>query len=365
MAAQMDLDGVAGGSLNSVRIEANRIIKSYDGLLERGYEKLRQEYNWLNALPEALSASFAKPIELRDTGRGGAIELHLERVQKTAVTKAILSQALRPVDVAATVSYALSFLIDKLYPLRGDTWQANAVYERVHRSRITLAKKYLRRVPYLLPILECTSLRVNDVECPSVNKFLRWLDDNVPTCFVECKVVSFHGNFHLDNVLVTIPPLPTGSDAPVLIDPRGDLLGPAHADVSKLLITLEAYYDEIHYGEFRVDHRPSGREYIINLVVSEQYDEHYRAGLTVARDRLEAFADSEGVNREQFLRSTLVTECIHILSFCFYHAYRSDSNADALRAYIAVFGLLARRLMTHWTDPSAVSFGARLLQRGA
>ena len=355
------LDDVTGGSLNSIRIDGDCVVKSYSGTLDRGYQKLKAEYAWLQCLPPSLIESFAQPIQLRDDSSRKTIELHLRRLQLTAVTKATLGGTLSAADVGEIVTTSLHFLLERLYPVRSDKWRGFALYESFHHKRITLAKKYLQRIPYMGPVLNCKEIAVNGVSCPSVNQFLLWLDRNHHKIYADCNVVAIHGNFHLDNILVTIPWSKNEICEVKYIDPRGDLYGPPHADLAKVFITLEAFYDEIHYGRFTLEHARQGARFAMNLQISSEHDAHYLSGLAAAVSFIERYAHTEGVSVRQFLRAMLVTECIHILSFSFYHAYRADTDPNRIRAFLAVFALLARRLMEDWHRVDLLSFDRRIL----
>lgn len=345
-------DDVTGGSLNEVRFEGDRVVKSYSGSLERGYEKLRAEADWLAGLSGSARALFAPLTDFRESaGPRRVTELHLERVRRIAATKGVLAGTIGGKVVSEVVDRSLSCLLSDLYPIRADKWSGDQVYTVAHRPRILLAKKYLRKLPYVAPFFECSKLEVNGVDCPPVDRFLVWLDGHAREIFRPANVVAVHGNFHMDNVLVEIPWQQGGGIT--FIDPRGDQLGPPHTDISKLLITLDSYYDEIHYGHFAVSTTRDGSRLRVNLTVHDEFHEVYRAGLRALKGRIADFAACEGVETSQFRRTVFVTQCIHVLSFCFYHAYREVPVVDRVRAYLAICSLLAKRAMDLSERPSS------------
>ncbi|WP_158887207.1 phosphotransferase [Amycolatopsis anabasis] len=338
------LERPEGGSINEIRFGEDTVVKSYSGPIARGYQKLREEYYWLSSLPAELVSSFTKPVLYTDAADPHVVELHLVREPKVAVAKGILRGQLCATQTGQIVQHALRFLTERLYPLRGGPESSGAIYRRYHGGRLALAVEHLRKHPVIGGIIEAKELTVNGLTCPPVSVFLSWLEDRHEQYFAPSRMVAMHGDTHLDNILTS-----TGWDtAPELtfIDPRGDLVGPPHYDFAKLLKALEGHYDVIHYGRCAVGQRQSGCRTELYLEVDRSFDRHYARGLEAALAEVPAYADAEGVCVEDFIRATLVAECAHVLSFSFYHAYAPEPDVDRVRAYLAIFALMARRLTT-------------------
>lgn len=339
---------LAGGSLCEVLAEGGTIIKRYRGPIARGKEKLIREYEWFKAIDPKIALKyptlFPKALKLLSNTEHGETELHLSRLPRPTLSKAILNREINGNDAAAALSGALDLLIKVVYTMRQGNTDPVKGYRSYHAERIALARKHLRRLPYMQPILDASELVVNGAVCPSLNQFLAWLDAKNTEVFVSSRLCAFHGNFHLDNILYDSQSKDLLDQQLSFIDPRGELLGFAHYDFSKVLITLEGYYDEIHYEQCRVVGKVRGNAYELNLEVSKDYDAVYSAGLEVLLSRLSAFANVEGVSPSTFVRMVLASECVHILSFAFYHAYNPGAIPNRIRAYIAVWALLCRRL---------------------
>lgn len=353
------IDDFAGGSLNEVVAIDDRVIKRYKGSLDRGPEKLREEYQWLSVIPGDLRTRYplAFPVALGFHGGSGleGTELHVSLIPRTSITKALLRDEITGTTAARYIGLSLRFLEEELYPLRGGSLTPRDLYSRYHAARIALARKYLRRLPYLAPLLDAGGLRVNGVECPSINEFLSWLDAHAEDVFVGGRLVAVHGNFHPDNVLIDLNE-PPSAQALTFVDPRGDLVGPAHYDLAKLLITLEAYYDEIHYGGFELEARAVGRFFDFHIDIDRSHDAAYQECLKAAAEHLATFAGADGVADDTFLLAVYACEIIHILSFCFYHAYRADTDPNKIRAFLAILALLVRRLFLMWENGRVLPF---------
>lgn len=344
-------DDFTGGSLSEVDALEDRIIKRYSGSIDRGSEKLHNEYKWLCAIPTSLMEEmpliFPKAIRFNIEQGKMCTELHISRLHRLSLSKAILKDLITADRTRAFFKTSLDVLINKVYSMRNGVVEPDSGYSQYHSSRITLAKKYLRRLPYMEPILNAASITVNGTTCPSINQFLSWLDDTCHKIFLSTTLLSIHGNYHLDNILVDWE----NSASPntiTFIDPRGDLLGYPHYDIGKLLITLEGYYDEIHYGYYELTARRKGNSYDISLQIDERHNPHYEMCLRELNGWLDKFSEVEKVQKRNFQWMILTTECIHILSFCFYHAFGPGSEPNRIRAFIAVFALLVKRLFKMW-----------------
>ena len=345
------IDEFAGGSLNDVVALEDRIIKKYSGQIDRGFEKLHAEYQWFLKIPPKLTKElpYLFPQVLDFKYNEQSVELHMSRILRIALSKAILQGIISPDKAQSFLDISFDTLLNRIYTIRQGTIIAKIGYIQYHSNRLALARKYLRKLPYMYPILNSAEIIVNGISCPSINQFLSWLDLNAKEIFISEKVKSIHGNFHLDNILIDLNGNPN-YDKITFIDPRGDLLGYPHYDIGKLLITLEGYYDEIHYGGYKVKSKIRGNSYDIDLEINQEKSYHYQNCIKSIVSRIDEFSKVEGVSIPEFLWLIYTTECIHILSFCFYHAYRLDTKPDRIQAFIAVFALLARRLLTMWDD---------------
>lgn len=348
------VDDFTGGSLNDIIALEDHIIKKYTGSINRGSEKLRAEREWLIAVPtnlrEKLPLLFPKIIDFKAEPNLNSTELHVSRIPRISLSKAILYGLITPEKARLFLDTSLKVLLNELYPIRNDKIQPIMGYNLYHSKRLALARKYLRRLPYMLPILNAARITVNGISCPSINRFLSWLDSNARRIFVSRTLVAVHGNFHPDNILIDINrDNPSNFDIS-FVDPRGDLVGYPHYDIAKLLITLEGYYDEIHYERYDIDTKVRGNSYDLNLQINEQMSSHHQNCLLSVIKWIDEFTKSEKVTIPQFLWSVYTAECIHILSFCFYHAYGPNAEPNRIRAFIAIFALLAQRLFDMWAS---------------
>jgi hypothetical protein len=355
-----------GGSLNDIIVCENKIIKSYKGNIDRGFEKLRKENDWLNKIGHILldkfPCSLPQVIDFVDNEEKGITELHLERLPRQSFTKLILLE--NDLDIGTfekKLDITLTFLIENLYPIKKENMPPYDIYKTYHANRLALARRYFRTIPYISPILDASSLNINNISCPSVNEFLAWLDAKAKDIFTTSNLYTYHGNFHLDNVLISKTPI-FDTDAITFIDPRGDMLGPAHYDYSKILISLEGYYDEIHYEKFNLDFSKKGKIFSMNIEIDDEKKDYYIRGLSVLLKYLDKFAELESVDRKKFIIATYTSACIHILSFIFYHAYRETTPPNRIRAFFCLYALFAKKLIDMYNSDISIEIPDKRLK---
>jgi hypothetical protein len=357
-------DSFVGGSLCKIIASGDTIIKHYSGPIARGKEKLIREYEWFQSVaPDVVTqypSLFPKVIAFISDTEHGETQLHLSRIPRNTLSKSILNGTLTNSQLNIAINEALKLLINVVYRMRKDRVSPQKGYRFFHAERISLARKYLRRLPYMQPILDASEIIVNGITCPSINQFLVWLDAKNGEIFTSENLLAFHGNFHLDNILHTPSTLVPNDQSISFIDPRGELLGFSHYDYSKILITLEAYYDEIHYDKYSIIGKARGNAYELALAVDCSCNDAYLTGLRCLAGYLETFADVENIATSKFLKAVYVSECIHILSFSFYHAYNPGANPNRIRAYMAIWALLCRRLFAYIDNGSEAIATGRL-----
>lgn len=350
-----------GGSFNTTRFRPRTVVKRYDGPVDRGHAKLRNEHTWLRELPETVAGWFALPVYFAERAAPHVTELHLKReLQKTAVAKAILRDMISPVTTGEIVAEAVRFLVEELYPIRWERLTGFQIYERYHAGRIAVALDALDQVPALRLILHARKVIVNGRVCPSFAEIKRWMDEEAPLRFRGGAVVKAHGDAHLDNVLTTTTGWPPHL---TFIDPRGESLLPPHYDFAKLLKELRAAYDLIHYGRYSCDVRASEGSVTIDLAVAGEWWGHYDAGLDALSDAVPLFARAEGITTDQFLQAAVVAEMAHVISFARYHASRPGNVERRVVAYLAVAALMARDVMD--ANAASPSVHTPLLGRSA
>lgn len=330
-----------GGSLNATHTTRHEFVKSYDGKIPRGFEKLRREFHYLTELPPSVAAHFSRVTAFHDDQQKHSTELRLERIRHPALAKAILRGIITPGRVKELLSAILSFLINDLYPIDSGESSGTNLYRKFHGTRLTHAFVLLTEIPEIVELVTAPQLNVNGLTCPSMRETILWLHKESADLFHDSRLVHAHGDTHLDNMMVTTQ----GPLDFLLVDPRGESLLPAHYDFAKLMKALRAGYHPIHYGFYEIRTNPTSSNPRIDLYVDHSWNEHYRAGLSVLLSYLPAFADAENVAESQFSRAVQIAELAHVLSFSAYHAHRPEGcDINRVTAYLAIAALLARNL---------------------
>lgn len=335
-----------GGSLGDASIDGEEFVKTYGGGLERGYEKLRLEYEYLSELPPEVATHFARVTGFRHEESWA--ELRLERIRHPALAKAILRRVITPARVSEMLSMILPFLISDLYPLRGGKLSGAALYKKFHGDRMLRSLDLLAAHPELRKLVTAPGLVVNGIPCDSAGGVLKWMNNHASELFQSSHLlVAGHGDAHLDNMMIT----EVGAPDFLLIDPRGESLLPPHYDFAKLLKSLRTGYDLVHYGMYGIDVQFTASTPKISLEINSSYSDYYSAGMDVLLSLLPSFSQAEGVSESAFVRAVTVAEIAHVISFASYHANRPDGcDVERVSAYLAVAALLARDLIMEVPD---------------
>lgn len=336
-----------GTSLSLIDVGENKVIKKYTGDIYRGYEKLRNEKLWLEKIPARIKKQypFCVPDILSFHESEKKIELHLSLIPRIALTKGILKGKIDNQQAVLFMENAISLLTEIIYPTRNTRSSSDAIFQQYHSSRLFFANFHLQKISFVHDIFSANKIIVNGIECPSIFEVVNQISTRSSIYFQESCLVAFHGNLHFDNILVNINDS-LSIDKVTLIDPRGDLIGPPHYDFSKLLLTLEGYYDEISYNGFRINNFTNSTEVEIDIDINTEYSEIYKGCLKTLMLKLKLFSEIENISEEQFYLSSMVSEWVHVFSFLFYHYNKEPENINKILAFIAILALLGRRLMT-------------------
>ncbi len=335
-----------GTSLSSIDIGENKVIKRYSGKIYRGFEKLRNEKIWLEKLPTSLKTQFSLcvPEILKYIETENLVELHLSLIPRTSLTKGILKGNIDNGQALSFMDHAIALLTENIYPIRNTISSGDAIFQQYHSSRLFFANYYLQKLPFIHDIFSAKRIIINDMECPPIFEVLNHIQSRSSIYFTGSRLVAFHGNLHLDNILASSSETPS-KDEVTLIDPRGELVGPSHYDFSKLLLTLEGYYDEISYNGFRIDSFTKTDGVKIDFDINTENSELYEGCLRALMSKLKYFSELENTSEEQFYLSVMVSEWVHVFSFLFYHYNKEPEREDKIIAFIAILALLGNRLL--------------------
>ncbi|MEU8834410.1 phosphotransferase [Streptomyces sp. NPDC051639] len=337
-----------GGSLGETSIDGDEFVKTYGGGLERGYEKLRLEYEFLRELPPEVAAHFARVTGFHYDESASWAELRLERIRHPAFAKAILRRVITPARTSELLSMILPFLISDLYPIRGGEISGAALYKEFHGDRMLRSLDLLTAHPELRKLATAPTWVVNGITCTSVGGVLEWVNSHASEFFQDShRLVAGHGDAHLDNMMIT----EVGAPDFLLIDPRGESLLPPHYDFAKMLKSLRTGYDLVHYGLYGIDVRYTSSAPTISLRISGSYADYYGAGMDVLISLLPSFCQAEGVSESVFVRVVALAEIAHVISLSSYHANRPGGcDVKRVSAYLAIAALLAHELIMKVPD---------------
>ncbi len=354
-----------GASLCEIIEKDNIIIKRYSGSIHRGYEKLQLEYEWYNNVATTIRKNHPDLFPICNLSKGqNYIELQIQKFKRKSLSKSILNKELSAEMAQKFLHISIENLLNILYK-SGPTKiiDSKGGFLKYQNERICLAKEYLQEYDEFQPFFKSSNIIINGIPCPSVQTFLEWLNINCDNIYKSTHLSRIHGNFHLDNILIDNINEIT-SDSITFIDPRGDLYGFPHYDFAKLLLTLEGYYDEINYDLYTLETKMINDILKINLIIDTDFNDYYTKCIDKLIDFIPEFSKCEGVSDHDFLLMVYTTECIHILSLCFYHSNKFNSQLDynKIYAFLAIFCLMAKRLMEMDLDEKPIKISKRRLK---
>lgn len=349
-AASQRLSGVAfipplrGGSLAYVRDKGTLFEKHYSGPLLRGHQKLELEHEWYKAVTSLAYGRYPNLFPqtfLGELDHESKSSLFIEKLPGVTITKLALQQQLSVPRAEIWFDIATHLLVDVIHPLRM-SFGIDAPLEKHYWRRLELAEPSLRNTPELNFLFAEPDIYINGIKSPSLGRLIRLLTSTKSKSILSSsQQVAIHGNFHLDNILISHhgPPSPATVS---FIDPRGDLLGPASYDIAKLMTTLHAYYDEIHYDHYLMSVSTVGMQTQVDLKISPAVNELYSRLLGRMKDMIGYYASMSRKSYDQFLHEIVIGELIHIISFTYYHLNRLDFQLSRVKAYCVVACLLGR-----------------------
>lgn len=338
-----------GGSLSKLIDGGHFIVKHYDGYIERGHEKLAREFQWINNIGAELGDTWPTLVPrvsfFQLDGKKRVSILTMEKVRRESLTKLIRSGRVGGDVPRKWLNLAVDHLFDHVYPIAST--ERAAFPPDQHLERLAIAERFLRLHGRIARLFDA-NLVVNGIPVPNLDQILRYLrSDAVAADLANFPDVTFHGNFHADNVLVDASEAPSQGGI-TLIDPRGELCGPAYYDISKILCTTRAYYDEVHYDAFSLADHGRGSYSLAMSPGPGSFRAHdvygdFRSDLLgkILGGRYESMMG----NPDRLIRSSLICQVVHSISFSFYHVSKDNCSIDRVIAFLLIAAMNVREFV--------------------
>jgi choline kinase len=297
-----------------------------------GCEKLLQEIQWLERLPDHLAPYFPPVVDSLKTDN--LVWYDMPWYDLPSLRKNILTGVFSPDKTWEIMKGVLDFMFGEVYTITsnddgGIDWLVSKHLVRV-RDRIT---ETWQSSPDLRPLIAPETLIINGKEYRNIPSCIELLSAKIsllkslaPRC-----LRMIHGDLHFQNILVG----PAGNDRGfILADPRGELNGSdLFYDMGKLWHSFNGLYDLIHTDLFTFDQVDSGNQASFNYKFSNK-------GILKTYSQIKALAhlilDEYPLIQQDsgWLMKTLFAEAMHFSSVMAFHLNLSQDNQRAKVLYL-------------------------------
>ena len=376
------LDQYPDFELYTTEEREDRIVKRYTGDDWDVKRCLKNEFEWLHQAPPYLNyhfpGLFQDAILLQDDENG--VELHLTKPNRKSVAQQILSGVIDEKQAVKYMDSALFILCEYLYPLHTEEEKYNSVNKEMFISfffdRTSLldvfykAKERNFKHPSISTILNSHKIIVNETVCPSVVEIIDFIKIKNLSIKASPRMHTIHGNFFLNNILAESG-TQTQTELITFTNPKNyDLqwiypdhfLGFPVIDFSCLLLNMECYLDEIHYGGFQFENGSFSYDCYSNFQINNHYSKVYEKGLQFLHSKRAYFAELQGVSMKDFTILTLCTEWLQLLNkIIVLDRNKWDETLKSL-VMLGILGLLGKRLIEAVNNIDAFEFSDKRLE---
>jgi len=306
-----------GGSLSCIYSYGNKIIKFYKGNDNRGFEKIRNEIAYLDAVPINLKEYFPQVLDVLDSREIIAF-LTVNYKKMETLTNMLLVHNEDVKLVWKILKNVLDFMDHSIYT-RKRCKASKSYLEKSQFIRVESALEILSGKMHGEQLVNTKFLYLNGEKLINMTALLQRIrkDKKILKIMQPSFLSYYHGNLHLANIL-------SDQEKFILIDPRGETIGSSDYDNAKMLCHLYIRYDEIHYGYFNLDKK--GDSYNLNLTnleIGKKFDflqKHF-------------IQHKQIVSNKDWLKKMQLLMGFHAVSFASYHARQKTVNWKRVTAY--------------------------------
>jgi hypothetical protein len=324
-----------GGSLASLE-RRDIVVKKARG---PAAAKLRNEIEWLRALPSGVKPFFTQVLSSNFSEDEASYEMPY--YPHPSLRNKLIFGSFSPEGVADLLDEVLSFLFERIYSVelsRGTfDWFATK-----HLDRVVERTKLAAKVSSTLgKLIQAKEIIVNGRSVANPIAVVQKIRDNraLMRKLEPDSLRMVHGDLHFQNILV---PDSQHSTPFMLVDPRGELEGSdIYYDMGKLFHSFRGNYDLLHTRQFDL--------FIPDNRTIKQTENHFYADLTFPSQVLqERYAAVENILTPRILRhlsefgespsdahlKTLASEGMHFSSLMPFHLSGSEPEEKAVAMYL-------------------------------
>jgi hypothetical protein len=249
--ANSDSASLRGGSFASL----SHIVLVRKSATGPGFEKIRDEFQWLEGLPDELRHHFPRVLESSTDERRAQFDMEYYPFEN--LRSGLMTGMVSASDATCLLKSVLKFVFESLYPSKMESAPDDWFYQKhILRlfERASVMKSHSDRIRQ---VVESDLLIVNGRECKNPLTIAREISGNLPLmCHLNPKFLyRTHGDLHFQNMLLKDT---VAYDDFILADPRGDTLGnDVFYDMGKLMHSVNGKYDFLHTDQFELQIDPN------------------------------------------------------------------------------------------------------------
>lgn len=332
----LEIKSMTGGGFSKTTkmIKGGRQIVRKEAV-SPGEQKLKEEINWIQGLPEEVSRHFPKIIGFNINKEATYFEMPYYDLP--TLRTLLLSGTIDAQKALEILRKIFDFMFPHIYSRDVCVAPENFVRETHFKKTYERLQEIQFNAPILRHLVNAPSLIINGekymnvlniVQILNQNKdFIRWVSPQ--------RVSMIHGDLHFDNMLIDLE-----ADNFILVDPRGYHTSDIAYDLGKIWHSCHGLYDFIHTRRFNLKVSDESIDY-------EIYDEPSRKEYDEIMAQLPTVLTSYIKDDENWLIRTRFSEAMHFCSVVPFQLGRDEQESVATTCY-AVGVQLLNQVYNEW-----------------
>jgi len=316
----------------------------------QGFEKVRDEFQWLEGLPEELGRHFPRVLE--SSTEEGRAHFDMEYYPFENLRSGLMTGTVSTSEANCLLKSVLEFTFGSLYPSKKESAPDDWFYHKHILRLFERTNEMKSHSDRVRQVVESDILVINGRKCKNPLTIAEEISSNTPLMnhLNPKSLYRTHGDLHFQNMLMKDT---VDFQDFILADPRGDARGSdVFYDMGKLMHSVNGKYDFLHTDQYKLQ---------INL---------NNPGTSRAVEASLTFEDSLAMDRYETLRKeipellrphfemgefldpdwhfkALVSEAFHFSSLMPFHVGKNGSESRGISMFLTgalLFSDLAKKL---------------------
>jgi len=351
--ADSDSASLRGGSFASLS-HVTLVRKSATG---PGFEKVRDEFQWLESLPDELRHHFPRVLESSTEERRAHFDMEYYPFEN--LRSGLMTGMVSAFEATCLLKSVLKFTFESLYPSKKESAPDDWFYQKHILRLFERASEMKSHSDRIRQLVESDILIVNGRECKNPLTIAGEISGSVPLMsHLNPKFLyRTHGDLHFQNMLLkdTI-----AFNDFILADPRGDARGnDVFYDMGKLMHSVNGKYDFLHTDQYKlqIDLNSPGTSRAVEASLTFEDSLAMERYETLRKDLPELlrphFEVGEFLDPDWHFKA-LVSEAFHFSSLMPFHVGKNGSEDRGISMFLTgalLFSDLEEKLSDRSVNP--------------